>query len=330
MSKIYGNPVVTPLFPGNAGGGGGANGKSAYEIALEQGFIGDVAAWLESLKGEQGDKGEQGNPGADAPAGVYLPKDGSESMTGMLKVGENGISIWESDTEGGNVRIKPPVGKTADYWEMDAYDGHLRFHTQKNATDPTGAGAQTALKMYTDGSFTSGNNEKTRERLGVASAGYPNASMSEAWGNWGYAKDGKFDYYAYLFFCLYENGILEVDLRGQVIMESPSTTSYEYGIDTTAILQQINEWTGKTFTNWETQRTLNMELYDASTGLPLLGIMGYMPYLGRRIINDKVYLQPGRIHTLAGANGTWSLGTVVNATTSGKAYLNLRIRAKVS
>jgi hypothetical protein len=32
----------------------GADGKSAYEIACENGFSGSEIEWLESLKGEQG------------------------------------------------------------------------------------------------------------------------------------------------------------------------------------------------------------------------------------------------------------------------------------
>ncbi len=39
---------------GGTGGTPGADGKSAYEIAVEEGFEGDKAAWLASLKGEQG------------------------------------------------------------------------------------------------------------------------------------------------------------------------------------------------------------------------------------------------------------------------------------
>lgn len=38
-------------------------GKSAYEIAVENGFVGDEKAWLESLKGEAGAKGENGKQG---------------------------------------------------------------------------------------------------------------------------------------------------------------------------------------------------------------------------------------------------------------------------
>ena len=39
-------------FPG--GSGSGSDGKSAYEIAVEQGFEGTEAEWLESLKGASG------------------------------------------------------------------------------------------------------------------------------------------------------------------------------------------------------------------------------------------------------------------------------------
>ena len=35
-------------------GDNGSDGKSAYEIAVQNGFIGTEAEWLESLKGEEG------------------------------------------------------------------------------------------------------------------------------------------------------------------------------------------------------------------------------------------------------------------------------------
>ena len=51
--------------PGRAGpqGSPGIPGESAYEIAVDAGFIGDEAAWLESLKGEPGSPGAPGGPG---------------------------------------------------------------------------------------------------------------------------------------------------------------------------------------------------------------------------------------------------------------------------
>src|SRR5699024_6626631 len=37
-----------------SGGSGGADGKSEYEIAVDNGFEGDEQAWLDSLVGERG------------------------------------------------------------------------------------------------------------------------------------------------------------------------------------------------------------------------------------------------------------------------------------
>jgi hypothetical protein len=46
-------------------GTAGANGKSAYQIAVDAGFVGDEAAWLASLKGANGNDGADGQDGKD-------------------------------------------------------------------------------------------------------------------------------------------------------------------------------------------------------------------------------------------------------------------------
>ena len=48
----------------------GDDGKSAYEIALDEGFEGTETDWLESLKGEDGSKGDQGERGSDGVSPV--------------------------------------------------------------------------------------------------------------------------------------------------------------------------------------------------------------------------------------------------------------------
>ena len=53
-------------------GATGKDGRSAYEIATENGFVGTVAEWLESLKGMNGVDGKDGKDGADGLPG----KDG--------------------------------------------------------------------------------------------------------------------------------------------------------------------------------------------------------------------------------------------------------------
>ena len=53
-------------------GANGKDGRSAYEIAIENGFVGTVAEWLKSLKGKDGIDGKDGKDGADGLPG----KDG--------------------------------------------------------------------------------------------------------------------------------------------------------------------------------------------------------------------------------------------------------------
>lgn len=48
----------------------GDDGKSSYDIAVENGFEGTEIEWLESLKGEQGEKGEKGDDGEDVDINV--------------------------------------------------------------------------------------------------------------------------------------------------------------------------------------------------------------------------------------------------------------------
>ena len=55
-----------------ANGEKGTDGKSAYQIAVEQGYQGSESDWLSSLKGDKGEKGNtgaKGNPGQDSTDG---------------------------------------------------------------------------------------------------------------------------------------------------------------------------------------------------------------------------------------------------------------------
>ena len=55
-----------------ANGEKGTDGKSAYQIAVEQGYQGSESDWLSSLKGDKGEKGNtgaKGNPGQDSAEG---------------------------------------------------------------------------------------------------------------------------------------------------------------------------------------------------------------------------------------------------------------------
>ena len=63
----------------------GTDGKSAYEIAVEHGFVGTETEWLESLKGVDGKDGCDGRNGVDGLPG----KDGKDGADGLP--GRDGI-----------------------------------------------------------------------------------------------------------------------------------------------------------------------------------------------------------------------------------------------
>lgn len=85
----------------------GPGGKSAYEIAVENGFKENEERWLASLKGAKGDKGDKGDSGKDGAAG--LPgakgdpgKDGEKGDTGPQGIqGVDGKSAYQLAVEDG-------------------------------------------------------------------------------------------------------------------------------------------------------------------------------------------------------------------------------------
>ena len=107
----------------------GENGKSAYEIALQNGFVGTETDWLESLKGQKGDTGEpgaKGEPGEKGERGEKGEKGdagapGKDGVNG--KDGTNGV-----DGKNGTDGYSP----TATVTETDA--GAVISITDKNGT----------------------------------------------------------------------------------------------------------------------------------------------------------------------------------------------------
>ena len=79
----------------------GKDGKSAYEVAVDEGFEGSERRWLESLKGEQGPIGLQGEQGIQGEQGPVGPQ------------GEQGIQ--------GEQGPVGPQGKPA-FQEMEVFD----------------------------------------------------------------------------------------------------------------------------------------------------------------------------------------------------------------
>lgn len=83
--------------------GSGGQGKSAYDIALDNGFVGDEPSWLLSLKGKdgtngtQGKQGIQGNPGTPGAPGVK-GDPGKDGLPGKDGVSVTGLKLVKSGT----------------------------------------------------------------------------------------------------------------------------------------------------------------------------------------------------------------------------------------
>lgn len=108
-------------------GSRGAAGKSAYEIALQNGFTGTEADWLTSLKGQKGDtgapgakgepgeKGERGEPGTSGEKGERGEKGEKGDAGTPGKDGADGFSPTVTVTEtstGATITITDKNGTT--------------------------------------------------------------------------------------------------------------------------------------------------------------------------------------------------------------------------
>ena len=77
----------------------GKDGKSAFEIAVEYGFVGTEAEWLESLKGVDGRNGVDGLSGKDGKNGTDgLPgRDGIDGKSAYIIAVEHGFTGTENE-----------------------------------------------------------------------------------------------------------------------------------------------------------------------------------------------------------------------------------------
>ena len=144
MSKILyknenGEFVELPFLKGDKGdtGESGADGKSAYQIALDNGFVGSQSEWLASLKGEKGDKGDKG----DSTTVVdNLESDSSEYALSAKQGKLLNDSISRITTDIGNLGggdmmkamyDKDGNGKVDKADDTDKFDGQLPSYYAK-------------------------------------------------------------------------------------------------------------------------------------------------------------------------------------------------------
>lgn len=165
--RIYDLEQRPPSGPGTPGpqgptGATGADGRSAYQVAVDNGFVGTQAEWLESLQGADGRDGEDGNAGSgsNVAAGdnieVETNEDGSQTVSladniqlsdeGSLTVGsttvnangvsiEGGPSMTRNGIDAGGQRVTSVANGRIERGSTDAVNGGQIYDLQNNWND---------------------------------------------------------------------------------------------------------------------------------------------------------------------------------------------------
>jgi len=90
----------------------GLPGKSAYEIAVDEGFLGSEAQWLATLIGPQGEQGEQGETGEQGIQGDPGTNgtNGTDGADGLVLSVVAGTGIAVDDTDPANPIVSATGG----------------------------------------------------------------------------------------------------------------------------------------------------------------------------------------------------------------------------
>ena len=141
LDKLTETSDGTLLFNGNqiGGGGSGTAGKSAYEIAVDNGFVGTETEWLESLKGAEGTNGATFTPYVSSSGELSWTNDGDKKNPATVNIkgskgdrGDSGVTTPINGfftmyvDEDGNLWVLSEDDLTNTF-EYDAETGNLYF-----------------------------------------------------------------------------------------------------------------------------------------------------------------------------------------------------------
>ena len=117
MSEIKGTVAANGALKGTMQGLYAKDGYSAYEIALQNGFVGTETEWLASLKGADGTMTFE-----DLTEEQKASLKGEKGDKGDTGIGVSGVYLGSGDMpDGYNVQIDP----NGDVLTLDCYFGDL-------------------------------------------------------------------------------------------------------------------------------------------------------------------------------------------------------------
>jgi hypothetical protein len=179
----------------------GADGKSAYEIAVDEGFVGTEQEWLDSLVGEKGDPGDPGNPGDPGAPGEKGDKGdkGDQGDPGIQGIpGEQGPSGADGDGTAYYGQIFTQTSQTVtittagDYEPMaitGTFDTGNSYETVASGFGiENDSGSAQLFTVIATADLSVGNNKTTGLRLAVNGVGIPATVCTATTGTQNFAK----------------------------------------------------------------------------------------------------------------------------------------------
>ena len=93
--------------------------KTAFDLAVEHGFRGSVADWLESLRGARGEKGGRGDDGVNGKAGDQGPRGPQGPKGDQGEIGPMPRHEWK----GTELRFEVQPGEWGPYVDLKGPKG---------------------------------------------------------------------------------------------------------------------------------------------------------------------------------------------------------------
>lgn len=232
-------------------------GYSAYEVALQNGYVGTEAEWLASLKGKDGKDGEMGPQGPQGPIGPEGPKGTFEELTPEQKESLKG--------EPGAQGPAGPAGADyeitlADYQEIAIRAGEYLQSEYGVVTGDNLEGRLQAFEMGYGSGMGSGGMEggsgsgvgyslnQNQGRTGEGSGGSGGSSGSVG----GSGSSGP------VISSLYQRGIFPIWVESDGGLYSPDTTDHNYVSWLTDIRNAISQHADGTMFSFIFQRNNTM------------------------------------------------------------------------
>ena len=149
----------------------GRDGKSAYEIARENGFTGTKEEWLLSLKGAKGDKGENGRDGLNGTQGIQGVgiKNIQLMSNGGLRITLTNDQVFETASVKGEKGDKGLDGTGATYNDTELRNKITALENGKADKSAVPANILTKDNLNSEARTLSGLNITTGNGAGSAS-----------------------------------------------------------------------------------------------------------------------------------------------------------------